>query len=406
MRVLIAHNSYQRPGGEDVVASQETDLLRRMGDQVIEYRRSNDDLRDLSSLAMLKTTLWSSDTYRELDKLIWQQKPEIAHFHNTFPLISPAAYYACRKNDLPVVQTLHNFRLFCPRADLYRNEAICELCLGKTPWPGIRHRCYRNSRLQTTAVAAMLAFHRWLRTWQEQVDLFVAPSNFVREKVLQGGISPEKVVVKPHFVDHDPGERGGKGLCADYALFAGRLSREKGLFTMLHGWSRLKGMKLKVVGAGADDPEVRDFLRGRDMADIQILGQCSRDKVMELMKGAFLIMFPSVLYETFGLSLIEAFACGVPVIASRLGAMSEIVSDGYNGLLFEPGNAIDLADKLQWAFHHRDEMGQMGMNARKAYKEFYTADANYSLLASIYKRAAVVNRASRAINKEALVVDF
>src|SRR5689334_15798820 len=167
MKVLIAHNSYQRPGGEDVVASQEAALLRRMGDQVIEYRRSNNDIKDMNRRAVLKTTLWSSDAYRDLTTLIRQDKPEIAHFHNTFPLISPAAYYACRKNDVPVVQTLHNFRLFCLRADLYRNNSICELCLGTIPWAGIRHRCYRDSRLQTIAVAAMLAVHRWLRTWQE-----------------------------------------------------------------------------------------------------------------------------------------------------------------------------------------------------------------------------------------------
>ena len=386
MKVLIAHNTYQHAGGEDVVVQQEGDLLRRMGHEVIEYRRSNHELgvTTLGGLSALKDTLWSSQSYREIQELTRDRKPDVAHFHNTFMLISPASYYACRRSNVPVVQTLHNYRLWCPRADFYRNHSICELCLGKTPWPGILHGCYRDSRLQTAGVAMMLTMHRSRRTWQSQVDSFVAPTEFLRTKAVQGGIPADKIVVKPHFVYPDPGKAQRNG---DYALFVGRLSREKGLVTLLNAWKGLSGLKLKLVGAVGDDPTVLELIRSRDVNDVEVFGQVSRDAVLELLKGAAVLIFPSVLYESFGLSIVEAYACGVPVIASRLGAMAEIVKHGSTGLLFTAADSVDLAEKVKWAVEHPDEMNRMGLCARQAYSSHYTAEHNYKMLMSIYDKA-------------------
>src|SRR5882672_1824916 len=283
MKVLVAHNTYQHAGGEDTVAIQEAELLRRMGHEVVEYRRSNHEMSrgTLGALASLKETLWSSKSYRELQAIIQDQKPQLAHFHNTFMLISPSAYYACRRSGVPVVQTLHNYRLLCPRADFYRDHSVCELCLGKTPWPGILHRCYHDSRLQTSAVVTMLALHRWLRTWQEQVNVFITPTEFVRKKVLQGGIAARKLVVKPHFVYPDPGETLRRG---DYVLFVGILSREKGLVTLLEARKRLKGLKLKLVGSGGDDRKILELLRAPGSVEVEVLGERPRNYVADLMK--------------------------------------------------------------------------------------------------------------------------
>jgi len=397
MRILLIHNHYQHSGGEDAVFAAESALLRENGHEVVEYTEDNQLINGMSRAAVAARAIWSRSTRRRLIKILRDIQFDVVHFHNTFPLISPSAYSACREAKVPVVQTLHNYRLLCPAATLFRDGQLCEACLGKTPpWPGVWHACYRESRSQTAIVAGMLTVHRWLKTWQEQVDIYIALTEFCRQKFIEGGLPSEKIHVKPNFVNPDPGLRKGNG---HYALFVGRLSLEKGVRTMLRVWQGVKGIPLKIVGDGPLLDEVQAFVQKEKLESVEVLGRRTPADVTLLMKGAKFLVFPSVWYETFGLVAIEAFGCGVPVIASRLGAMAEIVEEGHTGLLFRAGDPGDLAEKVRWAVDHTDALRRMGENARRVYEEKYTKEKNYNMLLDMYEQAIRKASCERASQK-------
>lgn len=381
MRIVHAHNQYQQLGGEDVSFAAETALLRQHGHEVVKYTDDNRRIDDMGGLAVAAQTLWSVPTRHKLLGVLRDARPHVVHFHNTFLLISPSAYYACQAANVPVVQTLRNYRLACPTATFFRDGQPCEDCLGKTvPWPGVLHGCWRDSRVQTSVVTAMLAFHNLLATWQKQVDIYVALTQFARQKFIEGGVPAEKILIKPNLVYPDPGPGGGTG---SYVLFVGRLSQEKGARTLIRAWWELKNVPLKVAGDGPLMKEVQ----GAESAGLEILGWRSHDEVLTLIKGARFIVFPSEWYEGFPLTIAEAFACGVPVITSRLGAMAEIVDDGHTGMHIEPGNAEDLAAKVAWAWMHPKKMQEMGLAARREYEQKYSEEGNYRQLMEIYRLA-------------------
>lgn len=388
MKVLLVHNSYREPGGEDAVFVAEASLLRRQGNGVFEYTESNSPIINWQRLPAILHTIWSVPTKRKLGQMLRETKPGLVHFHNTFMRVSPSAYHACKEAGVPVVQTLHNYRLLCPTATFFRDGRVCEDCINKTPaWPGVLHGCWRGSRAGTAVVATMLTVHRWLKTWERQVDIYIALTEFARSKFIEGGLPAEKIVVKPNFVHPDPGVgvpgQGREG----YALFVGRLSPEKGVRRLLRPWRQLRGIPLKIVGDGPLMEEVRAFVEREGLDDVEVLGRRPREEVFALMREARFLVFPSQCYETFGMTIAEAFACGVPVIASRLGAMAEIVEDGRTGLLFRPGDPEDMAAKVEWTWTHPKQMAEMGREARKEYEAKYTAECNYQMLMEIYERA-------------------
>jgi glycosyltransferase involved in cell wall biosynthesis len=385
MKILLVHNTYQQPGGEDVVFSQERRLLECAGHQVLTYCRSNWEIATYSALkrlALLGRMVWARETRREIASVLHSQKPDLVHVHNTFLMVSPSIYSACKEAHIPVVQTLHNYRLLCPAANLFRRGGVCEECLKRSLWRGSLHGCYRNSRAATSAVALMLAVHRWVGTWSEMVDRFIALTEFSRQKFIEGGIPAEKMAVKPNFVYADPGSRASGG---EYALFVGRLSPKERMITLLAAWQRLqKRIPLRIIGGGPELASLQAKVTQMELSDVRFLGQLPRDEVIAALKGARCLVFNSEWYETFGMAIIEAFACGVPVICSRLGAMQEIVADGRTGLHFAPGDAGDLAAKVEWAWAHPKEMAAMGRAARAEYEAKYTADRNYTMLTEIY----------------------
>jgi glycosyltransferase involved in cell wall biosynthesis len=238
MRVLLVHNYYQQAGGEEQVFVAEGALLEAHGHRVVRYTSHNDRVTGMSRAVLAKNTVWNRTTYRDLRTLIRKERPQVAHFHNTFPLISPAAYYAARAEGVPTAQTLHNYRLLCPNALFFREGRACEDCVGQAgPWPEVIHACYRGSHLSSGGVAAMLTSHRILGTWVRAVDAYITLTEYTRRKFIQGGLPAEKIVVKPNFVYPDPGPGAGRGM---YALFVGRLSREKGVDTLLAAWNTLQ----------------------------------------------------------------------------------------------------------------------------------------------------------------------
>jgi len=388
MKILVVHNHYQRPGGEDATVAREVRLLAEHGHVVFEYRRHNDELRNRSKLGIALvggSTIWSPVSYRALRGLLAREKPAVAHFHNTFPLISPAAYYACAKAGIPVVQTLQNYRLLCPGAALYRDGSTCEDCLHKyVKWPGILHGCYRSSRLGTAAVAAMVTVHHGLGTWQQKVTRYIAVSEFVRRKFIEGGVPAQRITVKPNPVHPDPKPKNHPG---SYAHYVGRLAEEKGLRVMLAAWAMARScIPLRIAGDGPLREEMAAEIEAKRLESVELLGHVSPGEVVTLLHGARFLVVPILWFEPFGLVAVEAFACAVPVIASRLGSMADTVADGENGLHFAPGDAAELAEKVEWAWTHPAEMEAMGRKARADYESKYTAEQNYSMLMEIYRQ--------------------
>lgn len=386
-RVLVVHNAYQHRGGEDAVVESEIELLRSHGHAVETYFRSNDDVGGMSSLDMARHTLWSPRTQHDLAELIRRFKPDVIHAHNTFPLISPSLYWAAERAGVPVVQTLHNFRLMCLNALFLIEGKVCEDCMGHLPWRGVARACYRGSRAASAAMAGMLMLHHGLGTYRNKVARYIALNGFCRDKFIEGGLPAGRVVVKPNFVDFtapDPVPRSG-------LLFVGRLSVEKGVVTLAAAMVRLPDAQLRVAG---DGPEA-GLLDG--VAGVSRLGSLPGEAVRQEMVRAMALVVPSICYENFPRTIAEAFASGLPVIASRIGALADIVCDGETGLLFEPGNPQDLADKLAWALAHPEQMAAMGRNARAQYEAEFSAGVNYRRLMEIYDG---VLAGQREINNE------
>jgi len=384
MKILLVHNAYQQPGGEDVVFQLERDMLRAAGHEVVEYRRFNDEIKNYSivrKIGLLGKTVWASDSHRDVTALLRQHKPAIVHVHNAFPLVSPSIFWACRSENVPVVQTLHNYRLLCPGGNFCRDGKPCEDCITGKFWQGAVHACYRDSRAETAAVALMLTVHHAKKTWSEMVDCYIVLTGFSQSRYVDAGFPKYKVQVKPNFVDPDPGPRTGSG---SYALFAGRLDPEKGIRTLLKAWLQMPHFRtLRILGDGHCRPETEAF--AKVYPNVEFTGWLPHSRVFEQIKGARFVVFPSEWYENLPLVIIEAFACGVPVIASDLGAMREVVEHGRTGLLFRPGDVNDLARTMALAWDQPDYMNCLAEQARAEYELKYTASVNYRQLMKIYE---------------------
>ena len=387
MKILQVHNFYQQKGGEDQVCAAEYKLLTDRGNQVSQYFVHNDAIKNISAFEVTCRTIWNNQAYSEITNLIEAEKPDIVHAHNTFPLISPAVYYAASAQGVPVVQTLHNYRLLCPAATLFRNGRVCEECVGASvPYRSVVYGCYRQSRSATAVTAAMLVTHRMAQTWSTKVQAFIALTDFSKAKFVQGGLPPDKILIKPNCLAEDPGIGSGSGA---YALFAGRLTEEKGLRTLVTAWERLSpAIPLKIAGEGPLSNWLQTRLRV--LPNVQWLGQCDRAEMMSLLGDAAFVVFPSEYYENLPMTIIEAFARGTPVIASRLGSIEEIIQDGYNGFHFSPGDADDLRTRVDAVASNPEQLRPMRQAARLSYERNYTAGGNYILLMNLYN-AVILN---------------
>jgi glycosyltransferase involved in cell wall biosynthesis len=385
MKVLVVHNLYQQAGGEDNVVAAEVKLLLDNGHEVEFWSVHNKDLPG-GLMGKISTTL--STHYSAVSKAIASNKlrsfkPDVVHVHNFFPQISPSIYDACLEENIPVVQTLHNYRLICPGAMLMRDGKICEQCISGSPYQAVWYGCYRGSKLGSLVVAHMVALHRNQGTWQQKVNRFIALTDFAKSKFIEAGFPSDKIAVKANFM-HDPFLRMPRfnRKTPGFALFVGRISQEKGIETLLQAWSELDDeILLLVAGVGP--------LEGMlcNKKNVIALGLQTTDEISRLMQQAAFLVLPSEWYEGFPLVLVEAFAHGLPVLASRLGGMADIIKDGDTGLLFEPVNAHDLAEKAKWLLKNSQQRQILGDNARRVFVEKYNSDQNYAELMVIYEDA-------------------
>jgi glycosyltransferase involved in cell wall biosynthesis len=390
VKVLLAHNFYRSsaPSGEDAVFRNEVALLEGKGVEVLVFTKQNDDIgRRGKGLAQAFGTIWSWETHRELSAILRRERPDVAHFHNIWYLISPSAYYACRESGVPVVQTVHNFRMYCVNGLLLRDGKICEDCLGNVPWRGVVRGCFRDSVAYSLPVAVSEAYHRARSTWRDAVDRYISLTEFGRRRLIAAGLPESKIAVKPNTLP-DPPEP-----CFEhdnYAVYLGRLSPEKGLFTLLEGWRRVEEVKgrtvgLKIVGDGVLRPALEARIVELGLETVELLGRKSHQESMEIVRRSMFMVMPTLCYEMFPLTAIEAFACGKPVVASRIGGMAEIIVDGVTGRLFETGDSRDMAAKALLLMGDADTCRRMGERARGDFDGRYGADRNFALLMTIYE---------------------
>lgn len=388
MKVLFIHNFYKTdsPSGEDYVASLEKTILNQYGIIKDFYEMHNDDIVDSSFFDRVKLALnyvWSDETYNKILKKTYGRSFDVAHIHSLHPQISPSVYSACQDAKIPVVHTLHNYRYLCPGALLQRNNKTCELCIGRMPYFSLFFKCYRNSFSATSAVASMIAYNRFIRTFDKLVNRYIVLTNFAKSRFVAGGFSADKIEVKPNFLPNPPlvsTDRQG------YAIFVGRLSQEKGVQTLLHAWRNIHGFHLKIAGEGPLRPEL-ELLSASLKLDVEFLGTVSSQQVLKLVGEAMFQIVPSEWYEGFPMVILEAYACGTPVIASRIGSLEEVVLNGKTGFHFEPGDPNDLA-RMVLKFQANPELARsMGETAREEFDKKYTAERNFSMLMDIYARA-------------------
>lgn len=381
MRILQIHNFYQQRGGEATVVAQEKQLLEEKGHEVITWYRDNEEMKNWSTIqkmSLLKSTAWSTKSAVAFTKVLEKEKPEICHVHNFFPLISPAIYQACQDAGVPVVQTLHNYRLICSNGIFYRDGKVCESCLGNSAYGAVLKKCYRNSALQTYAVARMIEKNKKNNTWNNLVDAYICLTDFAKSKFVAQGLPEDKLFVKPNFIA-DPDSVSAKENNEPYFIFIGRLSEEKGAHFLIE-LAENSPLPIHVFGDGPAAEKIKNT------PNLIAHGKLNHDELFPWLAGANALLFPSLWYEGLPMTIIESFALKTPVIANDLGAMSSVIANNKTGFLVDKPIAkgwLNAMNQLQDS-NLRQKMGEA---ARLEFEQNYRTFANYDMLMDIYQKA-------------------
>jgi len=389
VKILVCHNHYQVRAGEDQVVESEVALLRRNGHDVVLFSRDNTEIPRFS-LARKAATLFAGFSNRaacrDLARIVEAEKPEVAHVHNVFPLLSPAIYHVLKKHRVPVIQTLHNFRFLCPNGLFFIEDRVCPRCDGVEAAfiPCIVNRCYRNSAAYSAWYAAIIAWHRLNRTFTTCIDRYIVLSRFARDLFVRAGYHEKKFVIKPNAATLDEPPVDSPDDCA---VFAGRFSFEKGVLTLVKASARVPELPLKILGGGALEPQVRELVSTRGLNHIELLGYQPSAVVDHHLARALVTVFPSQCYENCPMTVINALCAGTPVIGSRLGGVPDFVPENKAGWLVAPGNIDDLASRLAWVASHRDDLRRMRPAVRAWGQSQFSPAANYATLMEVYHEA-------------------
>lgn len=395
-RILIVHNAYKIPGGEDSVVANELQLLRDAGHEVTLYQKNNAEMDSYSlfqKLLLPFRSIYSRKTYREVRALIREHRIDLVHVHNTLLVISPSVYDAARSLGIPVVQTIHNYRLLCPNALFLRDGQICQDCLSHGLRQSVKHACYRGSRSQTLIVSLMLAYHRRRGTYRRLS--YICLTDFNKSMLLRLSLhgkpllSPAQIFVKPNFTD-DPGVPIPYAEREPYFLFASRMDASKGIFVLLRAWEHYEQnaahpKELLLCSTGPEEEAVRSYIQTHALSHVRVLGQLTHEDVIAKMRYALAVCLPTQWYEGFPVIIAESFACGTPVIGSNIGNVGTLVTHGETGLTHAPSDADTLADIfLQWD-PSSETVQAMSERARKTYEDAYSPEKNLDMLMKIYK---------------------
>lgn len=381
--ILIVHNQYKIAGGEDTVARNEEALLKKYGHNVVVYTRNNKELETygfLQKLLLPFGTLFSLQSYREIKKLIRQHKIQIVHVHNTLPLISYSAYYAAKKSGCALIQTLHNYRLLCPNATFYRDHNICEECVSGSLLCGVKHACYRNSKAQTLLAVLMLKLHRLLGSFRLP-DHYIALTEFQKRK-FASLLPASNIKVKPNF---STCLRPSVPKKRDTFVYLARLDESKGIFVLLEAFRKLPGIPLLLMGTGPEEDSVKEIISSPDMGHITLAGLTPHELALDALYHAKALIFPTLWYEGFPMTIAESFSLGTPVIGSNIGNTASIIEHGKTGLLFEPGCSDALAEAVKNFLSDSCSFRTMERACLREYQNKYTPVKNYETLMDIYK---------------------
>jgi glycosyltransferase involved in cell wall biosynthesis len=391
VKVLQVHTQYREQGGEDSVVRAEGELLTAAGHEVVPYvaRNPSSAVRTGVTLAM---SVWNPLAARKVRRIIERVRPDIAHVHNTWYALSPSVLTALADAAVPVVMTLHNYRLLCANANLFRDGHVCEDCVGSHPWHGVHHRCYRGSLVASIPAAGTIALHRALGTWNRHVRLFLVLNEFARTRFIRGGLPAHKVHVKPNFVS-DPGPRAGPPSRSRTVLYVGRLETEKGVDTLLDAWNAWGSSRFELVVIG--DGRLGPALRRGVPPGVRLTGSLSREAVLALMLRSRALVFPSMLYEGQSVAVLEALGCGLPILASRLGGNAELLHEDW---LATSGDRAAWTEALR-RLEDADRVDRAGADARRLYERRFSEQTARRLLEQAY-RMALAERPSPGRRRE------
>jgi len=383
MRILLVHNYTEgfATGGEGRVFEDEAQILEQNGHDVYKLFCSNSEATEANLFGKAKAfwyAPWSPDGYARVNRAIREHKPDIVHIHNFFLVLSPSIFQAAKDNDVPVVVTLHNYRLVSPCSLLLRNGEICELCVGRNPWRILMYRCYRNNFLYSLLRYRFYYQSQKRYNWLSGIDRFIALTDFGKQMYVRGKLPAHKIRVKSNSIK-DPlhGENPTKP--GHGALFIGTITPEKGVCHLVDAWRKID-YPLDFFGDGSLRKKLENIASER----MTFHGVVSRDEISEKLKQCAFLVMPSICFEGLPLVLLEAMAAGRPAVASRLGAMAHVVEDGVTGLLFEPGNTVDMREKINMMISNPSLCEQYGAAARRRYLDLYTPEITYRNLMKIY----------------------
>jgi glycosyltransferase involved in cell wall biosynthesis len=388
MKVLLIHDFYQAYGGEDAVVVAERKLLEEHGNEVTSYTRHNDEIKSYKFQDKVKffpDTIYSRRTNRELRALVRASRPDVAYIHNVFPLISPSVYHALHRLGGPMVQVVHDFRFWCPNGWFYIRGKICERCEHGNYLNAVRYRCYRDSYTLSALYSASIGINR-LAGMLTKISAFICLTEFTKLKLLEVGLPEDKLFIRPNFIDAARvTPRPGDG---NYVVYLGRLSPEKGVWTLVRAFEALKDPLLKILGTGPLEAALKGYVRERGITNIEFVGFKTGLEKWALLKGSSFAVAPSECYETFGMVVLEAYVAGKPMIASDIGALHYIVRNGKSGLLFQPGSVADLSEKVRYLIQRPAEIQAMGRYGRRLVETEYGTDQAYMTLMGIFDKVS------------------